>query len=319
MNVLGAIAVAVFVVAGCASGSPPPTQPPAVPSPAGSTPATSAVTPADVGASPTAPAATPAAVVASPTAPAASPAATESETLEPTHLSINGKDLFAECAGSDEPPIVFLHGNGADSRSWGATIEMLGTRRTCVYDRVNAGRSERTPGRIAPSSIIDDLHAVLDSLEVKRPIVLVGHSFGGEVALQYAGTYPAEVAGVVMADGPLPFETELDPPETFAQVRAELNENPENVDVYEAYAETAAVLPSLPDVPITYLAATRDVELPSSWPDGAYLAALEAFMDSLPQGRLVLPDSSHNMPHEIPDVLAEEIERILEAVGSTGG
>jgi pimeloyl-ACP methyl ester carboxylesterase len=44
-----------------------------------------------------------------------------------------------------------------------------------------------------------DIAAVVDTLGIKR-FVLVGHSMGGGVALEYAGKYPDRVAALVLVD-----------------------------------------------------------------------------------------------------------------------
>lgn len=43
-----------------------------------------------------------------------------------------------------------------------------------------------------------------DAADVDRPLVLVGHSYGGLYARQYAAMYPADVAGMVLVDSAHP-------------------------------------------------------------------------------------------------------------------
>src|SRR5262249_14070858 len=47
-----------------------------------------------------------------------------------------------------------------------------------------------------------ELHDALQKLGERGPYILVGHSFGGGVVRNYAAMYPAEVAGMVLADTP---------------------------------------------------------------------------------------------------------------------
>jgi pimeloyl-ACP methyl ester carboxylesterase len=42
------------------------------------------------------------------------------------------------------------------------------------------------------------LHTLLDKADVKPPLVLVGHSYGGWLVRLYASTYPTDVVGVVV-------------------------------------------------------------------------------------------------------------------------
>ena len=129
----------------------------------------------------------------------------------------------------------------------------------------------------------------------------------------YAGTYPDEVAGIVLVDATLPLEWPLDPVEIRDKVKRKLNDNAERMDFYGAGSLTAAVLDNLPDVPIVYLRALR-VKDPKEWEKGAYEEALRKFMHGLPEGRLVEFDTDHEMLINIPADVAAQIQQILTVV-----
>jgi pimeloyl-ACP methyl ester carboxylesterase len=48
--------------------------------------------------------------------------------------------------------------------------------------------------------MVDELHTLLTNAGIAGPYVLAGHSLGGVVVRQYAHTYPAGVAGIVLVD-----------------------------------------------------------------------------------------------------------------------
>ncbi len=103
------------------------------------------------------------------------------------------------------PPVVLLHGAGANL---GDMQLALGDRlaakkyRVILVDRPGLGWSERK-GRDAGSAVQQAaiLRDVLDRLGVARA-VLVGHSFGGTLALAFALAYPQRVAGLVLIAAP---------------------------------------------------------------------------------------------------------------------
>jgi len=74
----------------------------------------------------------------------------------------------------------------------------------CVlrYDRRGFGRSAPHPGPFTMDEQVDDLVALLDG----RPAVLVGHSYGGNVALATTARHPALVRAVAMYESPLSWE-----------------------------------------------------------------------------------------------------------------
>jgi hypothetical protein len=71
---------------------------------------------------------------------------------------------------------------------------------------------------------------------------------------------------------------------------------------------------SVPDIPITYLAA-RPVDLPPEWPVRRMRVLISAkqreFVDRFPKGRLVLVRTSHDIDLEQPEVVIDELDRIL--------
>lgn len=234
-------------------------------------------------------------------------------------FDVGGHELFMDCAGTGAPTVVMLHGiiwesgSGGDSIAWDATRGALETR-SCAYDRRNVGLSEQVPGRSTAMDAIEDLHGLLQAAGVDPPYVLAGHSFGGLLSLLYAGTYPDEVAGIVLVDATLPLEWALDPPETIPDVKIELNNNDERIDFYGAGPTTDAVLDSLPHVPITYMFALQQ-DHPKEWEEGAYFAALRRFVRSLPEGRLVKFETDHFMLDNIPTDVADQIRQVVGRSG----
>jgi pimeloyl-ACP methyl ester carboxylesterase len=230
-------------------------------------------------------------------------------------FDVDGHELFLDCTGTRTPTVVMLHGiiwdaaYGEGWADWAAVREGL-TERTCAYDRRNVGQSGQVAGRSTAADAVKDLHGLLRAAEVKPPYVLAGYSFGGLLTLLYAGTYPGEIAGIVLVDATLPLEWDLDPPETRKKVKAELNNNDERIDFYGAGAMTASVLDNLPDVPIVYLRALQQKD-PKEWEKGAYEAALQEFMRDLPDGRLVEYDTDHGMLINIPADVADQIQRVV--------
>jgi pimeloyl-ACP methyl ester carboxylesterase len=228
---------------------------------------------------------------------------------------VGGHELFMDCAGTGAPTVVMLHGIiwdvafGGGATDWAETRKALQTR-SCAYDRRNVGLSGQVPGQSTATDAVEDLHGLLQTAGVEPPYVLAGYSFGGLLSLLYAGTYPDEVAGVVLVDATLPLEWALDPPETIPEVKIKLNSNDERIDFYGAGPTTDAVLDSLPHVPITYMFALQQ-DYPKEWEEGAYFAALRRFVQGLPEGKLVKFDTDHDMLLDIPADVADQIEQML--------
>jgi pimeloyl-ACP methyl ester carboxylesterase len=68
-----------------------------------------------------------------------------------------------------------------------------------TYDLRGHGKSDMPETGYTSVDMASDLAGLMDRLKLKKAH-LIGHSFGGEVALQMAIRYPGRVEGVVLAD-----------------------------------------------------------------------------------------------------------------------
>jgi len=97
-------------------------------------------------------------------------------------------------------PVVLVHGAMDRNTSFAKVAELLAPRPIVRYDRRGYGRSQAAgPGDLATH--VDDLLVILGS----RPAVLVGHSFGGLVALGAAAAAPNLVPAVGTYEAPVPW------------------------------------------------------------------------------------------------------------------
>lgn len=106
-------------------------------------------------------------------------------------------------AGEGAPVVVFEAGLGNAKEVWAPVfVPVSGFTRAIAYDRTGyggsrAGDDERERDG---ATIVAELRALLLSLELPPPYVLVGHSLGGQFVELYARTHPEEVGGVVLVE-----------------------------------------------------------------------------------------------------------------------
>jgi pimeloyl-ACP methyl ester carboxylesterase len=111
-------------------------------------------------------------------------------------VDIGGRTLNIFCSGEGSPTVILEGGY-----SWiNVQPEIAKFTRVCCYDRAGFGRSDPGPYPRTSAAIASDLHEVLHAAAVPPPYVLVGASFGGFIVRVFAGTYPGEVAGMVLVD-----------------------------------------------------------------------------------------------------------------------
>ncbi|MEM9564956.1 MAG: alpha/beta hydrolase [Actinomycetota bacterium] len=99
------------------------------------------------------------------------------------------------------PAVVFEAGAGGFGAQWCHIQPLVAAHTVTVsYDRAGLGRSEPGPSPRSPEAIGDELAALLTALEIRPPVVLVGHSLGGLLVRHFAGRRLDDVAGLVLVD-----------------------------------------------------------------------------------------------------------------------
>lgn len=151
-------------------------------------------------------------------------------------IIVNGVRLWYRVAGaaaSGAPPVVFLHGGpGYNSHSFSVIAGPALERqlRMVYFDQRGSGRSERPwEGDYRMATLVEDIEGLRRALGVQR-IAIIGHSFGGTLALEYAATHPERVSRLVLVDllwdAPVQCRHRLEGlaalrPEAHARVRAD--------------------------------------------------------------------------------------------------
>lgn len=106
--------------------------------------------------------------------------------------------VFAEILGDGPPHVLALHGwgrRGADFRASLADIPAI------APDLPGFGASPPPSDVIGANGYATILREILD--EFDRPPVLVGHSFGGRIAVCMAARWPDQVGSLVLTGSPL--------------------------------------------------------------------------------------------------------------------
>ncbi len=124
------------------------------------------------------------------------------QALPGTMIDIGGHSVHLVCRGEGEHTILLDAGAGGWSFTWLPTQTKLASAgfRVCAWDRPGVGLSDVGPLPRTSATIVREMRALIDAAQLSTPIVLVGHSFGGQNTRMFAATYPDAVAGVVLVD-----------------------------------------------------------------------------------------------------------------------
>jgi pimeloyl-ACP methyl ester carboxylesterase len=113
-------------------------------------------------------------------------------------VTVDGARLHFVIKGTGRP-VVLIHGNPGSCQDWARLYGPLSSRYCAfAFDRPGHGHSDRPNHRdITVDVQAQMLHTALKELNVEQPI-LVGHSWGGALALAYALEFQEDVAGLVL-------------------------------------------------------------------------------------------------------------------------
>lgn len=111
-------------------------------------------------------------------------------------LTIDGVQVEAVTRGHG-PDLVLIHGASGNHRDFSALLpELVSAFRVTVFDRPSLGWTGTIDRETDPAAQAEFLSAAADKLGLHNPI-LVGHSYGGAVALAWAMQRPDRVRAVV--------------------------------------------------------------------------------------------------------------------------
>jgi pimeloyl-ACP methyl ester carboxylesterase len=75
-----------------------------------------------------------------------------------------------------------------------------------TFDRRGYGKSVQQRGTFSVDEQVSDLKEILEQFAAFQQVILVGHSFGGVVALSYAQRFPDAIDGLVIYESPMSWE-----------------------------------------------------------------------------------------------------------------
>lgn len=252
--------------------------------------------------------------------------------------------VWWEAAGDRRAePLVLVHGSMDRSAGLLRLSRRLDDRFHVVrYDRRGYGRSREVGPPWTVAANVDDLAALVEEVAPDGPVVLFGHSFGGNVALAYAAREPGRVRSVVVYETPLSWFDWWPGSTAGAAAMA----TPDPGDAAEAFmrrlvgdevwdrlpaskqrerrAEGAAMVEELGDLRRHAPWDASDVRTPvlSLWGENGrphHRSAMELLGDLLPDCRsAMVPEAGHAGPHTHADAVARAVERFLSSLGEPG-
>jgi pimeloyl-ACP methyl ester carboxylesterase len=237
--------------------------------------------------------------------------------------------LHLRCEGRGATTVLLLAGWGDGGDRWGPLEGGLAERaRVCVPARFGTGTSDPPAGTQTFATQAADLRRLLEEAGEPGPYVVVGHSFGGAVAMAFASAHSRDVVGLALLDTSPPTwpATVCAVPDdgsalaaTFRDTCAQMSDptaNPERLDAVRAFREVAA-MPSLGRLPLVVLTRAAPAypgladdaasDLATAWRRGQEEWAARSQL-----GRVVpLDTEEHDVHLAAPDRVLDEVRGLV--------
>lgn len=116
-------------------------------------------------------------------------------------ISIGGISThYVKDGDTANPPIILLHGWGCNASTL-ASIQRTAALTHCVYnfDLPGFGQSAEPPASWGVYDYAQWLREAIEAIGIKRPSLL-GHSYGGRIAIAYAADHPYDVDKIILVD-----------------------------------------------------------------------------------------------------------------------
>lgn len=154
--------------------------------------------------------------------------------LTSVKAQIKTKQVLIEGKGQ---PIVLLHGGTFDFNSFEPHAKLLAdsflVMRMQQFNVQYANEGRTLPADYSVNLESEAVLATLDSLRITRPVILVGHSYGGVIAFDFAINHPERIQSLILVEAPL---------YDIAQVKGKYSEKMKKIDELTGQFKPQAII-----------------------------------------------------------------------------
>ena len=137
------------------------------------------------------------------------------------YFSTNGINMHYRDWGGEGRPVVLLHGLASTCHIWDLVAPRLAEHFSVIaLDQRGHGLSDKPEYGYDFATVAQDLLGVIKTRKLECPVI-VGHSWGADVALEFAVAYPDVASGICFVDGGM-IEPSARPGMTLEKARVEM-------------------------------------------------------------------------------------------------
>ncbi|MDA0365231.1 MAG: alpha/beta hydrolase [Chloroflexi bacterium] len=120
----------------------------------------------------------------------------------PTYTTPDGLKINYEESGTGSPTLIMIHGLCSNLKHWDPQVRKFGrTHKILRMDLRGHGKSDAPTAGYTIRKMADDVAALAKSRRIRSAVVL-GHSMGGAVALEFTRQYKDIAKALILLDSP---------------------------------------------------------------------------------------------------------------------
>jgi pimeloyl-ACP methyl ester carboxylesterase len=234
-------------------------------------------------------------------------------------VDVGGYQLSALVEGDGPTTVVWLTGIGEPGSNWARVLDRLTVPTdNLVYDRAGIGTSEPIPDPEQPrpySHFADELARLLAALDIEGGVVLVGHSFGGNIARVFTRHHQSRVRGLVLVESSKPYLVLWPGDDTY---RADGDgSHATRIDFARGGDEVVPLNMAVPAVVLTRTPGRWSSPLATDAVDQDWRAAHCQLAADLGAPHILAADGGHRLNAEAPGLVALAVDAVVNAVTGT--
>lgn len=248
---------------------------------------------------------------------------------QPNLLSVNKFELEYEVAGKGKHTVLLEVGGGAGMSDWDSVFNQIAEYATVIrYSRVGNGKSTAIKQHFTSNDYARYASELLVKLNVKQPVILVAHSYGGSIARDFAAAYPKQIKALLMLDPSSEHDVDImraidleKGNQQIAQIKlSDMADGMSNQYLDFWSKRPLPDYPQIKDMPVTVIASVRKITNPANlfftdqgrkkWGE-----LWQSWTGAFPQGKAVLTEKSgHFIQVDEPELVMNELLALMQTL-----
>lgn len=242
-------------------------------------------------------------------------------------VRVKDVELEYEIAGTGKTIVLLEGGGSAGLSDWEPVFQQMAQQAKVIrYSRAGNGNSTAIKRHFTSRDYADYASELLIKLNIKTPVILVTHSYGGSIARDFAVAYPTQIKALLMLDPSSEHDVDIirainleQGNREIAQIKLDDMANGMSNQYLDFWSKRPLPdYPQIKDMPVTVIASVKIHEKPANlfFTDQArkmWGEMWQQWATAFPQGRAILTNKSgHYVQFDEPELVLNELKLLIE-------